>query len=158
MSALTGRLALWSGMGKAEVAMADLNLTTHWAGIASLALFMGAYVLVVLEEVTHMRKSAPVMVAAGLIWALIGVALALQGEPQLAQAQALHVIEEYGELFLFLLVAITYVNTLEERRAFEVLRGVLVGLGLSYRQLFLLTGVLSFLLSALLDNLTTALV
>jgi Na+/H+ antiporter NhaD/arsenite permease-like protein len=145
-------------MGKAEVAMADLNLTTHWAGIASLALFMGAYVLVVLEEVTHMRKSAPMMVAAGLIWALIGVALALQGEPQLAQAQALHVIEEYGELFLFLLVAITYVNTLEERRAFEVLRGVLVGLGLSYRQLFLLTGVLSFLLSALLDNLTTALV
>ena len=37
---------------------------------------------------------------------------------------------EYGELFLFLLVAITYVNTLEERRVFDVLRGWLVGLGL----------------------------
>ena len=52
----------------------------------------------------------------------------------------MQIIEEYGELFLFLLVAITYVNTLEERRAFEVLRAWLVGLGLSYRQLFLLTG------------------
>ena len=138
--------------------MADLNLTTHWAGIASLVLFVGAYVLVVLEETTQMRKSAPVMLAAGLIWALIGLALTLQGQPQMAQEAALHVIEEYGELFLFLLVAITYVNTLEERRAFEVLRGALVGLGLSYRQLFLLTGILSFFLSSALDNLTTALV
>ena len=138
--------------------MVDLNLTTHWAGIASLVLFIAAYVLVVLEETTRMRKSAPVMLAAGLIWALIGVAFAQMGQPEVAQAHALQVIEEYGELFLFLLVAITYVNTLEERRAFEVLRGALVGLGLSYRQLFLLTGVLAFFLSAVLDNLTTALV
>ncbi|MBC7738455.1 MAG: sodium:proton antiporter NhaD [Candidatus Saccharibacteria bacterium] len=138
--------------------MAELNLTTHWAGLASLALFIGAYVLVILEETIHMRKSAPVMLAAGLIWVLIGIAFAQAGQPAVAQEQALHVIEEYGELFLFLLVAITYVNTLEERRAFEVLRGALVGLGLTYRQLFLLTGVLSFFLSAVLDNLTTALV
>ena len=138
--------------------MADLNLTTHWAGIASVVLFVGAYVLVVLEETTQMRKSGPVMLAAGLIWALIGLAFTLQGQPEVAQERALHVIEEYGELFLFLLVAITYVNTLEERRAFEVLRGALVRLGLSYRQLFLLTGVLAFFLSSVLDNLTTALV
>ncbi|OIQ07489.1 MAG: sodium:proton antiporter, partial [Rhodobacteraceae bacterium CG2_30_10_405] len=64
----------------------------------------------------------------------------------------------YGELFLFLLVAITYVNTLEERRGFLVLRARLVGLGLSYRQLFVLTGVLAFFLSGVLDNLTTSLV
>ena len=61
-------------------------------------------------------------------------------------------------MFLFLLVAITYVNTLEERRGFEVLRGWLVWLGLSCRQLFVLTGALAFLLSSVLDNLTTALV
>ncbi len=68
------------------------------------------------------------------------------------------VIGDYGELLLFLIVAITYVKTLEEGRAFEVLRGWLVRLGLSYRQLFLLTGVLGFLMSGVLDNLTTALV
>ena len=138
--------------------MVDLNLTTHWAGLASLVLFVAAYVLVVFEETTRMRKSAPVMLAAGVIWALIGAAFTLNGQPEVAQQRALQVIEEYGELFLFLLVAITYVNTLEERRAFEVLRGGLVGLGLSYRQLFVLTGVLAFFLSAVLDNLTTALV
>ena len=48
-----------------------LDLTLHPAGLAALAIFVAAYVLVVLEERIHLRKSKPVMVAAGLIWALI---------------------------------------------------------------------------------------
>lgn len=138
--------------------MQDLNFTGHWAGILSLIIFVLAYVLVVFEETTHMRKSKPVMMAAGLIWALIGIAFSLSGQSEAAHTQALEIIEEYGELFLFLIVAITYVNTLEERRAFDVLRVKLVGLGLGYRQLFVLTGVLSFFLSSVLDNMTTALI
>lgn len=138
--------------------MTELDLTLHWAGIASLVVFVLAYVLVVLEEPLHMRKSKPMMLAAGLIWTLIGIAYALAGQSDSAHAHAVEIIAEYGELILFLIVAITYVNTLEERRAFEVLRARLVGLGLSFRQLFLLTGVLAFLLSGVLDNLTTALV
>lgn len=138
--------------------MHDLNLTTHWAGLLSLAIFVIAYVLVIFEESTHMRKSKPVLLAAGLIWGLIGVAYAMAGQGEAAHEHAIEMIAEYGELFLFLLVAITYVNTLEERRAFEVLRARLIGLGLGYRQLFLLTGILSFFLSSVLDNLTTALV
>jgi Na+/H+ antiporter NhaD/arsenite permease-like protein len=138
--------------------MPELDLTGHWAGLLSLAIFLVAYVLVVFEEATHMRKSKPVLLAAGLIWALIGIAYALEGQSAAAHEHALDIIGEYGELFLFLLVAITYVNTLEERRAFEVLRARLVNLGLGYRQLFLLTGALAFALSSSLDNLTTALV
>jgi Na+/H+ antiporter NhaD/arsenite permease-like protein len=148
-----GRGQGWGGCG-----VHDLDLTTHWAGIASLIIFVIAYVMVVFEEVTHMRKSKPVLLAAGLIWALIGIAYAMAGASEVAHEHAREIIEEYGELFLFLLVAITYVNTLEERRAFEVLRSRLVGLGLGYRQLFLLTGILAFFLSSVLDNLTTALV
>ena len=138
--------------------MVELDLTAAWPGIAALVIFAAAYVLVILEEPTGLRKSGPVMLAAGLIWALIGLAYGLAGQGPAAQAQAMLVMEDYGELLLFLLVAITYVNTLEERRAFEVLRAALVGRGLSYRQLFLLTGLLAFGLSAVLDNLTTALV
>ncbi|MGB8815095.1 MAG: sodium:proton antiporter NhaD [Paracoccaceae bacterium] len=135
-----------------------LDLTTHWAGYLSVAIFLVAYVLVIFEEATHMRKSKPVLLAAGLIWALIGIAYAQAGLSEQAHEHAVEIISEYGELFLFLLVAITYVNTLEERRGFEVLRAKLVGLGLSYKQLFLLTGAIAFLLSGVLDNLTTALV
>lgn len=138
--------------------MHDLDLTGHWAGFLSLIIFVVAYVMVIFEETTHMRKSKPVMLAAGLIWALIGIAYAIVGQSGAAHAHATLIIEEYGELFLFLIVAITYVNTLEERRAFDVLRMKLVGLGLGYRQLFLLTGILSFFLSSVLDNMTTALI
>ena len=94
----------------------------------------------------------------GLIWVLIAIAYSLAGRSSEVQALAGPVIEEYGELLLFLLVAITYVNTLEERRVFDVLRARLINLGLSYRQLFWLTGGIGFLLSSLLNNLTTALV
>ena len=138
--------------------MNTLDLTTHWAGILSVIIFVLAYVVVILEEPLHMRKSKPVLLAAGLIWALIGVAYLQAGQSQRVHSHAVEIISEYGELFLFLLVAITYVNTLEERRGFEVLRAKLVGMGLSYRQLFVLTGILAFFLSAVLDNLTTALV
>ena len=138
--------------------MTELVLVNHWAGYLSLVVFVSAYALVILEENIHMRKSKPVMMAAGLIWALIGIAFMQAGQSDLAHEHAVKIIEEYGELFLFLLVAITYVNTLEERRGFLVLRAKLVGLGLSYRQLFVLTGVLAFFLSSVLDNLTTSLV
>ena len=62
--------------------MQDLNLTAHWAGILSLIIFVVAYVLVIFEEATHMQKSKPVMLAAGLIWALIGVAYGMAGQSE----------------------------------------------------------------------------
>jgi NhaD family Na+/H+ antiporter len=137
---------------------AMLNLTTSWFGYAALAIFAASYLLVIFEEPLHLRKSKPVLVAAGLIWALIGFAYTAAGTPEAAKLAAEHTIYEYGELFLFLLVAITYVNTLEERRVFEVLRAKLTARGLSYRQLFWLTGGIAFFLSGVLDNLTTALI
>ncbi len=135
-----------------------LDLTRSWFGYLSLAIFVAAYLLVILEETTKMRKSKPVLMAAGLIWALIGMAYAAAGLGDKAEAAAQHVIMEYGELFLFLLVAITYVNTMEERRVFDVLRVKLTQRNLSYRSLFWLTGIVAFFLSSVLDNLTTALI
>jgi NhaD family Na+/H+ antiporter len=138
--------------------MHNLDLTHSLFGYAALSIFVASYILVILEEPLHLRKSKPVLLAAGLIWALIGFAYTSAGVPEAAKLAAEHTIYEYGELFLFLLVAITYVNTLEERRVFEVLRAKLTARGLSYRQLFWLTGILAFFLSGVLDNLTTALI
>ncbi len=135
-----------------------LDLTRSWFGTLSLAIFVFAYILVIFEETTKFRKSKPVLLAAGLIWALIGLAYSSAGMGEKAEAAAQHVIFEYGELFLFLLVAITYVNTLEERRIFDVLRVKLTSMNLSYRWLFWLMGIVSFFLSSVLDNLTTALI
>ncbi len=152
-------LAWFAGtLPAAAQAAAERDFTTHPLGYLALAIFLAAYALVVLEETTALRKSKPVLVAAGLIWLLIGVIHAEQGAGEAANAAASHVILEYGELLLFLLVAITYVNTLEERRIFDALRGWLVGHGFSYRRLFWITGIFAFFLSSVLDNLTTVLV
>jgi len=41
------------------------DLTGNWAGFAALAIFALAYALVITEETIHLRKSKPVVVAAG---------------------------------------------------------------------------------------------
>ncbi len=134
------------------------DLTHSFWGIASLVIFLVSYVLVVFEEKLHLRKSKPVVVAAGLIWAVIGIAFAQLGISKEAEEASAHLFFEYGELLLFLLVAITYVNTLEERHVFQVLRDKLSQYGFSYKQLFWITGACAFFLSPVLDNLTTAMV
>jgi len=52
----------------------------------------------------------------------------------------------------------TYVNTMSERNVFDALKGWLANRGFSYRGVFWITGFLSFFISPVLDNLTTALV
>ncbi|MFH2122494.1 MAG: sodium:proton antiporter NhaD [Pseudomonadota bacterium] len=134
-----------------------LDLTANWGGYVSLLLFVIAYGLVMAEEYTHMRKSKPVLLAAGLIWGVISWIYASHGFTHAAEQAVRHNILEYAELLLFLLVAMTYINAMEERQIFEALRIKLVCAGYSFRQLFWITGLLAFFISPVADNLTTAL-
>jgi len=142
----------------AEVTTSSLDLTRHPIGYLALLIFFVAYGFVTIEKAIEMRKSKPVMLAAGLIWALLGIVYAVNGHSAALEVAAKHVILDYGELMLFLIVAITYVNTMQERGAFDALRTLLVNLRLSYRQLFWLVGGLAFFFGPIIDNLTTALV
>ncbi|RKZ88458.1 MAG: sodium:proton antiporter [Gammaproteobacteria bacterium] len=137
-----------------------LDLTSHWVGYASLIIFVLAYMLVIAEEEIHMRKSKPVMIAAGVIWAMIAAIYAQQPDSayhHTAKIMIEHNLLEYSELFLFLLAAMTYINTMGERGVFDALRSWLVNQGFSLRTIFWLTGVLAFFISPIADNLTTAL-
>ena len=136
----------------------SLILVEHWVGIVAVILFAIAYVLVILEEFTHIRKSKPVLLAAGLIWALVGYEYATHDLIHAAEAAVDHFLIEFAELFLFLLVAMTYVNAMSERNVFQTLRAWLVNQRYGYRRLFWTTGVMTFLLSPVIDNLTAALV
>ncbi|TEU20918.1 MAG: sodium:proton antiporter [Gammaproteobacteria bacterium] len=135
-----------------------LDLTDHWAGYTALALFVVAYIFVMVEEFTHFRKSKPVILVAGLIWGLIGLEYAQHGLPYSAEVAVRHNLLEYAELFLFLLVAMTYIEALRERQVFEALKVWLVNKGYTLRQLFWMTGFLAFFISPIADNLTTALI
>jgi NhaD family Na+/H+ antiporter len=135
-----------------------INLTNHWAGILSLIIFVTAYGFVMAEEFTHLRKSKPVILAAGAIWAIIAIAYGGSSHIEIVEETFRHGLLEYAELAFFLLVAMTYIAALEERDVFNSLKVWLIRKNFNYRQLFWITGILAFFMSPLADNLTTALV
>ncbi len=139
-----------------ESNFAALNLTQSGVGYAALVIFTIAYILVMAEEKIHMRKSKPVLVAAGLIWIFIASVYPSE-HASVVESAFRHNLLEFAELMLFLLVAMTYINAMEERRLFDALRGWLLKKGFTYRQLFWITGGLAFFISPIADNLTTAL-
>ncbi len=136
-----------------------MHATGEPLAIVALILFVLAYIAVMAEEALHLRKSKPVMLAAGIIWVLVALIARDKGVPvEEMEASLTHNLVEYGALFLFLLVAMTYINAMEERHVFESLRSWLVIKEFSYRKLFWVTGFLAFFISPVADNLTTALI
>ncbi len=142
----------------AEEAVANLGMTGTERGIYTVLIFIIAYGFVMAEEFTGLRKSKPVILVAGVIWAHAAVLAAEAG----VSTEDLHTafednLKEYGALMLFLLVAMTYINAMAERNVFETLRSWMIRKQFSYKQLFWVTGVITFFLSSVADNLTSAL-
>ena len=133
----------------------DLTGTVY--GYLGIIIFILAYSLVPFENMIHLRKSKPVLLAAGIVWVLLSIAYIQVGDTHTAHEAIKHSLLEYAELFLFLLAAMTYINAMEERNVFQALRSFLVSRGFSLRVIFWVTGVLAFIISPIADNLTTAL-
>lgn len=134
-----------------------LNLTQHWVGYGALVLFAGAYLLAMTEEMTELRKSKPMVFAASSIWILISIVYVQGGMTEQAGLAFRASLEGYAELFLFIMVSMTYLNAMEDRGVFENLRVWLLSKNFTYRQLFWITGIQAFFISSVCNNLTTAL-
>jgi len=124
-------------------------------------LFFGlSYCFVIAEEFLQLRKSKPMLIGSGILWILV----ALIAQSQTTSPESLKIIStsleyylsEYGQLLLFILVAMTYVNVMQEYNVFYYLQDKLTQKKLSFRQLFWITGILTFFISSIADNLTTA--
>jgi len=135
-----------------------VSLTGSAWGYACLAIFLVSYLFIVLEEPLRLRKSIPALAAAGAVWLLVAAVFTRRGDAHVAEEAFRHNLLDYAELLLFLLSAMTFVNTLEERQVFAALRAALAGRGFSLRGIFWMTGGLAFLISPVADNLTTALI
>ena len=136
--------------------MGTLDLTYTLPGVIVLTIFVIAYVFVIGEEFLHIRKSKPMLLAAGIIWIVLGWIYTNHGIPIEAEEAFNHNLLEYAQLLLFLLVAMTYINAMEERGIFDRIRVWMLSKGMSLRSLFWLTGILAFLISSFANNLTTA--
>lgn len=157
--ALCGLLAAPGALASTAALPEPMRLTHTGLGMLALGLFVAAYVLVAIEEFIDLRKSKPVVLAAGFIWIIVAVLLR-QHTPaaqQELERMVQHDLAEFAALFLFLLVAMTYINAMTSRNVFEALRAFLVSRSLSYRRLFWITGMIAFFLSPVADNMTTAL-
>ena len=154
-----------------------MSLVNTWVGYLTLLLFLIAYLLVVFEEKIQLKKSKPVVLIGCIMWLCIGV-YEIKHEAHHASIYSLkegstvhyevrqeggaleyveHLVSEIGALFFFLLVAMTYINTLSSLNVFQALRAWLLSKGLGFKSLFWATGIITFFLSPVADNLTSAL-
>ena len=74
----------------AFAAAGPIDLTSTTTGLVALVVFTLAYILVMGEEKLHLRKSKPVLVAAGIIWVLIGTSYVANGMPDEAEGAFRH--------------------------------------------------------------------
>ncbi|MDQ1268454.1 MAG: hypothetical protein QG560_1097, partial [Campylobacterota bacterium] len=135
------------------------DLTFTWVGFAALVIFVIGYYFVATEEKYHIDKAKPALFIGTFMFILIAIYYMLNHlDMNLVHTQAQHLILEIAEIFFFLFVAMTYIETLIHMNVFERLKYNLVSKGYTYRKLFWLTGLLAFFISPVADNLTTALI
>ena len=135
------------------------DLTFTWVGISALVIFVIGYYFVATEEEYHIDKAKPALFTGTFMFILIAIYYAINHlDMDLVHTQAQHLILEISEIFFFLFVAMTYIETLIHMNVFERLKYNLVSKGYNYRKLFWLTGFLAFFISPIADNLTTALI
>ncbi len=147
----------YASAGASMEAIPDLTFT--WVGLLSLAIFVVAYYFVATEEKYHLDKAKPALFAGTFMFILIAGYYAYHGlNMDLVNIEVEHLILEIAEIFFFLFVAMTYIETLIHMNVFEKLKYNLISKGYNYRKLFWLTGFLAFFISPIADNLTTALI
>ncbi|MFT7860513.1 MAG: sodium:proton antiporter NhaD [Sulfurimonas sp.] len=140
-------------------AATDVNLATTWVGWLSLIVFVVAYYFIAAEEKFEVNKAKPALFAGTFMFMLVGIYYALNGlNPDPLHDELEILILEIAEIFFFLLVAMTFIETLIERGVFDLMKYKLVSKGYTYKKLFWLTGLLAFFISPVADNLTTALI
>lgn len=135
------------------------SLVNTWLGYTALATFIVGYFFIAAEEKYHINKAKPSLFIGTFMFMLIGIYLSINHiNPDQMHTALEHLILEIAEIFFFLFVAMTFIETMIERKVFDVLKYKLVSKGYSYQKLFWITGSIAFFLSPVADNLTTALI
>ncbi len=116
------------------------------------AIFTVGYLAIVLEHSLGVNKSAAALLTGVLCW----TAYIAGEDPNVANEELLHHLGELSQILFFLLTAMVIVEVIDAHDGFEVITSRVTTT--NRRKLLLVTALLSFLLSAVLDNLTTAIV
>ena len=115
--------------------------------------FVLAYAAITLEHPLKVNKSAPALIGAAVLWTLHGLQL---GDAQALGAQLNASLVSTAQIVFFLMGAMTIVEVVDAHHGFDVITQRIRTQQLS--SLMWLVGGVTFFLSAILDNLTTAIV
>jgi len=120
---------------------------------AVIIIFVAGYILIAMENLTHINKSAVALLMAVLCWTVICMG---NGATPEHLASLTHALGETGEILFFLMGAMVIVEVVDNNGGFDFVRERLAS-GSKVGLLWKLT-LTTFSLSALLDNMTTAIV
>ena len=116
-------------------------------------IFVLAYAAIALEHPLKVNKSASALIGAGLLWTVYAVSL---DDPKLLGEQLGESLMGMAQIVFFLMGAMTIVEVVDAHNGFEVITTRIKTTKLS--SLMWMVGIVTFFLSSILDNLTTAIV
>ena len=116
-----------------------------------IAIFVIGYAMIALEHPLKINKSATAVLLAAVIWAVF----ALLG-PGIKDGALIHHLGETAEILFFLLGAMTIVEIIDKHDGFSIITDRITTT--SKRKLLWIISILTFFMSAVLDNLTTSIV
>lgn len=120
--------------------------------IFALLVFIFGYALITLEHNLKISKSAVALVTGALLWTIVAFSNTH------FETELIHAGSEIFGLVVFLLAAMSLVEILVHYRFFDIIRGKLYKLGLTEQKQFAVIIILTFFLSAVVDNLTCTIV
>lgn len=121
----------------------------------ALALFLGAIIAIIFEHHMLVPKAATALIAALVLWLIRAVTADGSAD---VEHEVMEIAAEVVGIFLFLFAAMLIVQVLTHYKFFVLVRRWLFDRGFDDQKQFLAIGLISFFLSAALDNLTTTLV
>lgn len=120
---------------------------------ALIIVFILAYAAIALEHPIKVNKSASALVGAGLLWTIYAIAT---NNPEVVSHELSETLVGTAQIVFFLMGAMTIVEVIDAHNGFDVVTRRIKTTQLS--SLVILVGVVTFFLSAILDNLTTTIV
>lgn len=120
---------------------------------ALIIIFVATYVAIAFEHGLAINKSASALIGAGLLWTVYAVN---SSDPHILSEELGVSLLSTAQIVFFLMGAMTIVEVVDAHHGFEVITSRIKTKSLP--SLIWLVGFVSFFLSAILDNLTTAIV
>lgn len=142
---------------------------------AIIVVFVIGYITIVLEHPLHLDKTVPALIMGATCWAILALgfnngllsAIGHHGDAFNVDSAGGHGHEDFtnallhhlgktAEILVFLIGAMTIVEIIDLHRGFEILKGWVNTR--SKKRLLWIIGILAFILSAIIDNLTATIV